>query len=81
MPEKFAHYEGETGYIRGLEHMEDLWDEKEDKHLWNHCVLEDIAVKQSLTMKVLKYFDCCPQIEGEGNQGLPDKNQELQEWE
>ena len=59
MPEKFAQYEGETGYIRGLEHMEDLWDEKEDKHLWNHCVLEDIAVKQSLTMKVLKYFDCC----------------------
>ena len=61
---KFAHYEGETGrnaYTRGLEHMEDLRNEREDKPLWKHCLLEHNGIKQSFTMKTLKYFNSCLQ--------------------
>ena len=61
---KFAHYEGETGrnaYTRGLEHMEDLRNEREDKPLWKHCILEHNGVQQSFTMKTLKYFNSCLQ--------------------
>ena len=61
---KFVHYEGETGrnaYSRGLEHQEDLRNEKEDSPLWKHCVLEHNGEKQSFVMKTLKSFKSCLQ--------------------
>jgi hypothetical protein len=61
---KYVHYEGETGrnaYSRGLEHQEDLRNEKEDSPLWKHCVLEHNGEKQSFVMKTLRSFKSCLQ--------------------
>ena len=56
---QWVHYEGETGrnaYSRGLEHRDDLKDEKEDTPLWKHCLLAHNGVKQSFIMKPLRSF-------------------------
>ena len=58
----WAQYEGESGrnaYSRGLEHQQDLWNEKEDSSLWKHCQLQHEGVKQTFYMEALRSFSSC----------------------
>ena len=57
-----AQYIGESGrnaYSRGLEHQEDLRNEKEDSPLCKHCTLVHDGEKPHFTMKVEKCFSSC----------------------
>ena len=57
-----AIYEGESGrnsYSRGLEHQQNLQDEKEDSPLWKHCTLEHNNEKVEFSMKTLKGYKSC----------------------
>ena len=57
-----AIYEGESGrnaYSRGLEHKQNLQDEKEDSPLWKHCTLEHNNEKVEFSMKTLKGYKSC----------------------
>ena len=57
-----AIYEGESGrnaYSRGLEHQQDLQNEKEDSPLWKHCTLEHNHIKVNFSMKTLKSYKSC----------------------
>ena len=57
---QLVYYERETGknaYSRGLEHRDDLKNEKEDTPLWKHCILAHSGVKQSFVMKPLRSFN------------------------
>ena len=59
MEGKKAMYEGESGrnpFSQGLEHQENLKNEREDSPLWKHCTLEHDREKVDLTMKALRSF-------------------------
>ena len=59
---RITEYEGETGrnpYSRGLEHMADLKNKKEESPLWKHCVLEHEGVIQEFQMRALGGFRSC----------------------
>ena len=59
MEGKKAIYEGETGrnpFSRGLEHQENLRNEREDSPLWKHCTLEHDGEKVDFIMKALRSF-------------------------
>ena len=54
--------EGESrrnSYSRGLEHQQNLQDEKEDSPLWKHCSLEHNNEKVGFSMKTLKGYKSC----------------------
>ena len=50
---------GENPYSRGLEHKQNLPDEKEDSPLWKHCTLEHNNEKVEFSMKTLKGYKSC----------------------
>ena len=84
---QFAFHEGETGrnaYSRGLEHRDDLKNEKEDTPLWKHCLLAHKGVKQSFAMKPLRSIKKSPSDTGRrGSQdnckqgNIPDEQYKL----
>ena len=59
---KQTEYEGESArnaYLRGLEHLEGLRNEREDSPLWKHCQLEHNGEKQIYSMEVVGSFHSC----------------------
>ena len=58
----WTQYEGESGrnaYSRGLEHQQDLRNEKEDSPLWKHCQVQHEGIKQTFYMEALRSFSSC----------------------